>query len=1140
MRCPRCQFENPLGAKYCLDCGARQSTVTCRACGTELPASARFCLQCGQPVATEAPAPEPALAAAGPGAVLAAATTATEPESRLAAHEAYTPRHLAERILVSRSVLEGERKLVTVLFCDLTGSTSLAERLGAEAMHALLTRFFDLAVGEVHRYEGTINQFLGDGFMALFGAPVAHEDHARRAVLAAWAIDRRLTQPLAPTLEAGSAVDEEGVVLQVRMGINTGHVVVGKIGDNLRMDYTAIGDATNLAARLQQIAEPGAILISEATSRLVQDDVRLETLPAVQVKGKAEPVTPYRLLGMAPVRSALGPEVAGRLGPFVGRTAELQALRARLSALAGGHGHVVDVVGEAGMGKSRLVVEFCQPLGEDGPVVVAARALSHGAGVPYLPVVEMVKQVCGILDTDADETIAEKIRVTLPGAGLDPASAGPVLLRLLGLDTGSEVLDALSPEAIKQRTFEAVHRLVAGDGSGPPRLLLVEDLQWIDETSQEFLAGLVQRLPERRLLLLVSYRPGYQPPWAQSEDPARAWCTELHLGPLSPVDSLALVHAVLRPLHVPDAVVAEIIRRADGNPLFLGELTRAVVEQGETGAGIQAPETIQGVLLARIDRLPDEPKQVLQTAAVLGPTFPSRLLQAIWDGPGGLPALEKALDELVRLDFLVPRPDGEDAAYSFRHGLTQEVAYATILTPRRHALHAAAGRALEALAAAGADDLDDSLAYHYGRADLAEKAVFYLDRVADRAASVYAHEAAVRALEEALVHAERLPAETRDRRRLEVVLRLADSLYYVGRSTRIVELCLQHEPTVDRLGDARLAGRFQVILARTYSLLGRQADAADAARRALTFAEESGELATAGNAHFTLAFEAYCVGDSRRGLEHARKAAALFTASKERVWLGMAHWMTALNHLQLGEFDAALAATRRGRSLAEALGDLRLRSYAGWIEAAVLAARGDREAAIPVGQQALADARDPFNAATARGFLGYAYVDVAPERAIAQLEPAVRQLAQFRFPQNEGLFSTFLSRAYLLSGNLEHARDLGERAVALTRRVGFPFALGRGLRVLGQIAQRRGLLVEARKHFVEALQTFQAIGSRFEEGLTHLALADLAHTEWNPTERGEHLRAAHACFVATGAPRYVKRVADRAAEVGTPLEAVAA
>jgi class 3 adenylate cyclase/tetratricopeptide (TPR) repeat protein len=1144
MRCPRCQFENPVGAKYCLDCGTRQATVACRSCGTELPATARFCLVCGRPVAAPGDLVADGPAAPAGSARLAAATG--EPGSgaapRTGAPDAYTPRHLAERILTSRAALEGERKLVTVLFCDVTGSTAMAERLGAEAMHTLLSRFFDLAVAEVHRYEGTINQFLGDGFMALFGAPVAHEDHARRAVLAAWALKRRLARPLLADGESGAA---GGVTFQVRMGINTGDVVVGRIGDNLRMDYTAIGDATNLAARLQQLAEPGTILLSESTTRLVRDDVRLEALPAVMVKGKSEPVAPNQLLGLAPGKSVLAP-AGTRAAPFVGRTAELASLTARLSAAAGGHGHVVDVVGEAGMGKSRLLLEFFRSLDDASAaasVVLAARCVSHGSGVPYLPIVELVKQALGVLDADADETIVEKAQAGILASGLD-ATATPVLLRLLGIDAGVEGLESLSPEAIKRRTLDAVMQLVVGESGGPARLLVVEDLQWIDETSEELLTTLVGRLAERPVLLCLTQRTGYRPPWSEPADPARAWRTELAVGPLSPVDSLSLVHAVLRPAHLPDAVVADIVRKGDGNPLFLEELTRAAAQPGEAGATRSTPETIQGVLLARIDRLPEQPKQLLQTAAVLGPTFPFKVLQALWpgsgSGAGSGESLAAVVEELVQMDFLDARPDGDGGTYAFRHGLTQEVAYATLLTPRRHALHASAGRALEALVEAGADDLDDRLAYHYARADQPEKALFYLDRVAERAAAVYAHETAVGALEEALRQAERLPAETRERRRIELVLRLTQSLYFLGRSTRVMELVVEHEPTVERLADPGLAGRFHVILARTHALLGRQPAAAAAARRALEFAEQSGELATAGSAHQTLAYEAYSVGEARRGLEHAKKAAALFTASGERIWLGMAHWMAALNHMQLGEFDAALLAAGRCRSLGEALDDQRLLSYAGWVEAAVLSARGDREAAVPVGRRALADARDPFNVSLARAFLGFAYLELDPGRAIAHLEPAVREAHQFRFPQNEGLFMAFLSRAYFLSGNLEHAKDLAERAVALTRQSGFRFGLGQALRALGQVVQRRGARAEARGHLEESLQTFAAIESRFEEGLTHLALADLAHTEWNPAARGSHLRRAHDLFVATGAVAYVQRVADRAAEVGAPLEPRAA
>ena len=322
MQCPQCQQENPPQAKFCLACGVRL-TLACSACGTELPAGARFCLACGQPVQL-------------PDTV----------QSRPAAPVAYTPKHLAEKILTSRSALEGERKQVTVLFCDLANSTALAERLGPETMHTLLNHFFELALAEVHRYEGTINQFLGDGFMALFGAPLAHEDHARRAVLAALGVQQRLRQDgvEAESLTGGTE-DAPPQQLSMRMGLNTGLVVVGSIGDNLRMDYTAVGDTTNLAARLQQLAQPGTILLSGTTARLVRSEARLEALEPVQVKGKTEPVTAWRVLGRLPRRSPLAGREERALSPFVGRERELITLHELLAQVEAGQGQVVGLAG---------------------------------------------------------------------------------------------------------------------------------------------------------------------------------------------------------------------------------------------------------------------------------------------------------------------------------------------------------------------------------------------------------------------------------------------------------------------------------------------------------------------------------------------------------------------------------------------------------------------------------------------------------------------------------------------------------------------------------------------------------------------------------------------------------------------------
>src|SRR5215471_2207060 len=371
-------------------------------------------------------------------ATLAQALPTTTPEREPLS---YTPKHLAEKILTSRSALEGERKQVTVLFCDLTNSTPIAERIGPEAMHTLLNRFFAAALNEVHRYEGTINQFLGDGFMALFGAPLAHEDHARRAVLAALALQR--------TLQEADVGKPYGEACQFRMGLNSGLVVVGSIGDNLRMDYSAIGDTTNLAARLQQHAEPGTILISESTTRLVQGSVRLEALAPVEVKGKTEPVTPYKVIGTLPRRSPIASRSERTLSPFVGREREVAALEALFTQVEAGQGQVVGIVAEAGGGKSRLLYEFRQRLQDKRVTYLEGRCLSYGSSIPYHPLIDVLRHNCGISETDNPATIIEKVRVALQEVGMEAEESAPYLLQLLGVKEGTASLVVLTPEAIR-------------------------------------------------------------------------------------------------------------------------------------------------------------------------------------------------------------------------------------------------------------------------------------------------------------------------------------------------------------------------------------------------------------------------------------------------------------------------------------------------------------------------------------------------------------------------------------------------------------------------------------------------------------------------------------------------------------------
>jgi len=640
---------------------------------------------------------------------------------------AYTPKHLAEKILTSRSALEGERKQVTVLFCDLAHSTAIAERIGPENMHTLLNRFFELALSEVHRYEGTINQFLGDGFMSLFGAPISHEDHARRAVLSALGLQR--------TLKDADLGKPYGVDCAFRMGLNSGLVVVGSIGDNLRMDYSAIGDTTNLASRLQGTAEPGDILINETTARLVQGYMRLEALAPVEVRGKMEPVSMYKVIGTLPRRSSMASRSERTLSEFVGRERELATLEELFAQVEAGQGQVVGIVAEAGQGKSRLLYEFRQKLQDKRVTYLEGRCLSYGSSIPYHPIIDILRNNCGITETDSLETVIEKVRFALQEVGMDPEASAPYLLQLLGVREGTESVAQLTPEAIRTRTFEMLRQMSLHGSQQRPLIFEIEDLHWIDKTSEDYLAWLIESLPGASIMLLTSYRPGYQPSWI-----GKSYATQLSLHNLVPHEALTIVHSTTQDRELPDSLAQTIIEKAEGNPFFLEELARAVIEHGDFQAAATVPDTIQGVLSARIDRLPETHKRLLQTASVLGREFSPRLLGAMWDGSGSLDAL---LSELKRLEFLFERTGAEESIYVFKHALIQDVAYESLLTPRRQVLHAAAGHALERLYQEWLAEYHEQLAYHFRRGEVWEKAFDYLVRSGDKARLAYANQEAI-------------------------------------------------------------------------------------------------------------------------------------------------------------------------------------------------------------------------------------------------------------------------------------------------------------------------------------------------------------------------------------------------------------
>src|SRR2546425_2762489 len=668
----------------------------------------------------------------------------------------YTPSYLAEKILTSRSALEGERKQVTVLFADLKGSMELLAERDPEEARQLLDPVLERMMAAVHRYEGTVNQVMGDGIMALFGAPLAHEDHAVRACYAALAMQEALQR------YAEEVRRTQGLLVQMRVGLNSGEVVVRAIGNDLHMDYSAVGQTTHLAARMEQLAAPGSILLTAATLRLVEGLVRVEALGPVPVKGLAEPVEVFELVGVTTLRRRLQAAVARGLSPFVGRQPEMEALQQALARTAAGQGQVVALLGEPGVGKSRLVYEFLHSHHTQGWLRLESSSVSYGKATAYLPVCDLLKVYCRIEDRDDLRTVRAKITgqiLTLDEALQDTVPAVLALFEALPADSPFLSLDPLQR---RRRTLEALKRILLRESQVQPLLLVFEDLHWIDSETQAVLDMLVESLPTARVLLLVNYRPEYQHGWG-----SKTFYTQLRLDPLPEASAETLLQTLLG--HEPGLVPLTrlLIARTQGNPFFLEESVRTLVETGvlvgERGAyrldkpldTLQVPATVQALLPARIDRRPPEDKRLLQTAAVIGTEVPWPLLQAIADTPDE--TLYRSLAQLQAAEFLYETSLFPERAYTFKHALTHEVAYGSLLHERRRTLHARIVAALEGLAGDRLDDQVERLAQHALRGEVWQNAVVYGRQAGDKAQTRSAYREAVVCFEQALAALEHLP-----------------------------------------------------------------------------------------------------------------------------------------------------------------------------------------------------------------------------------------------------------------------------------------------------------------------------------------------------------------------------------------------
>jgi class 3 adenylate cyclase/tetratricopeptide (TPR) repeat protein len=1082
--------------KFCGEC-ATALALNCLVCGAASPPENKFCGQCAAPLVRTSP-------------------------SRFTSPESYTPKHLVEKILTSRSALEGERKQVTILFADLKGSMEFLADRDPEEARKLLDPVLEHMMEGVHRYEGTVNQVMGDGIMALFGAPLAHEDHAVRACYAALRMQETVKR------YAEEVHRTQGVPLQIRIGLNSGEVVVRSIGNDLHMDYTAVGQTTHLAARVEQLAMPGSILISTETLNLAEGYLRVQSLGPMPVKGLPAPVEVYEVLGAATVRSRLQATAARGLTPFVGRDTELEQLRQAFEWARSGHGQVVAVVGEPGVGKSRLFWEFTHSHRTQGWLIVESSSVSYGKATAFLPLIDLLRTYFEIEERDDARKIRERVtgKVLSLDRVLEPSI--PALLWLLDVSVEDPQWQRLDPPQRRQQTLDSIKRLLLRESHVQPLLVLFEDLHWIDEETQAFLDSLVESLQTARLLLLVNYRPEYQHAWAVKT------YHQLRIDSLPPGSAEELLEGLLGP----DAGLAGLkrllIERTEGNPFFLEESVRTLIETkaliGERGQyhlarateSFKIPATAQAILASRIDRLSPEDKRLLQAASAIGKDVPFTLLRAVAEVPEE--PLRRGLSHLQAAEFLYEARLFPDLEYTFKHALIHEVTYGSLLQERRHLLHAAIVDAIEHHHAGRLEEQIDRLADHAFRGGLWSKAVILLRQAGARAVARSAPREAVGYFEQALVALSHLP-EGPDSVRQAVDIRfdLQSALGPLGEIARMLETLQEAETLVMSLDDQGQLGRVSAHMCYCFLWMGQADRAVESGRRAL--ASVRGDVGLEVLTNFRLGQAYFTLGEYRRAIDvltatveqlrggalHERFGLPVVPSATCRVWI-------ALCLANLGEFIDASAVGEDGLRIATAADHQYTLSVACWGIAGTHVLRGDFGKAIGWLEPSLELCRKgnfAFSFPWISGALGLAYVQSGRvDAGFALLHQAVEQSATANFMAVHPRSLTWLSEAYLSVGRWADGSRAGERALNLARDYRQRGVQVEALRVLGDLhsaktsPDRNG----ANGFYQEALGLADKLGMRPVVAHCHFGLSKLFRATDKREEAERHLMTATTMY----------------------------
>jgi class 3 adenylate cyclase/tetratricopeptide (TPR) repeat protein len=1090
MKCSKCDFDNPKEAEFCIECGSPME-FHCPKCGAITAATGKFCMKCGHNLTLPSEASPKDLSF----------------DEKLEKIQRYLPKGLTEKILSQRSKIEGERKQVTVMFCDMVGFTNLSERLGPEEAYGIMDEVYEFLIHKVHDYGGTVNEMTGDGIMALFGAPIALEDAPQRAIRSGLAIHREIAK-------FGDRIkqEREGIpTLKMRVGIHTGPVVVGTLGNDLRVEFKAVGDTVNLASRMEGLAEPGATYVTEDTFKLTEGFFRFEALGEKEVKGKKEAVKVYRVLAPSTRRTRFDVSADRGLTPFVGRERELELLLDGLERSKAGRGQAFSIMGEAGVGKSRLLYEFRKAVANEDVTFLEGKCLSYSRGVAYHLHIDTLKANFDLREGDGDLEIREKVKRGLKIVKADEASTLPFLLELLSVkDSGIDKIP-LSPEARKDRIIEALRHIVLKGSEIRPLILAYEDLHWVDKSSEESLKNLLDSIPGARVLLIFTYRPEFVHTWG-----GKSYHSQVTLNRLSNRESLAMVSHLLGTDQIESALEEFILEKTEGIPFFIEEFIKSlrdlhIIERKDNtyriAKDIQTvtiPATIHDVIMARVDSLPERAKGVLQTGSVVGREFSHDLINRVMELPDQ--ELLSHLSVLKDSELLYERGIYPHSTYIFKHALTQEVAYDSLLVKRRKEIHEEIGKAIEALYPDRLEEHYELLAYHYRRSANTDKAVQYLDLANQKAAKLTAMEEAKAYFDEAMELLNTLPeTEENQRRRISLLVNQSEVFFLLLKIPEYYELLIGYEPMAIGLGNQALLGAFYSRVGHWEFGLGRFGQGIKMSAKAAELCEAAGNAEEAGCAYAYLAWNHLYRGDFERVLAVKEDALRTMEQRFNLGWYVLGLCAASRAYRCLGRWDEAIQEAQKALSVAEESSDNHEISRAAWTLSIAYTSKGDLARAIEYGELAFQKAPTPANKAWAQRDLGWALCRAGEtNRGIELLTAVLPTFQAGRYMPAVITSLCALGEGYWLVGEEDKAGQTLEELLEIADRCGARYYLGWAQRLLGEIALKNNP-TQAAPHFEKSMAVFREMKAENELALAYAGYGRLCKQQGNIPKAREYL-----------------------------------